>query len=228
MIGFRNHAQEWSISPELESMIPRADSIAPLDPRRGAGMELFQSASLFTSEDGLEWSRLSDIASNDDDEPDLTFGPGGRILMVSRNGAAYKHALAYVSDPPYRDWRMIQLDQTIHQPSVLDWKGGWIVGGRYVDENTFEPNRFDPNSLQCRNGARLWSLDEESGKLTDLVTLPSWGDCGQPAMVPTPDGDLAVAYYSCSQTIDENLIVGGGPHPGKYSPSSIYLARVVI
>ena len=41
-------------------------------------------------------------------------------------------------------------------------------------------------------------------------------------------GDLLVGYYSCSQMIDRNLEVGSGPHPGKLSPTSIYLARVVI
>lgn len=230
MIGFRCHAQHtWEFSPELETMIPRADDIAPLDPRMGQGMELFQSASMFISDDGLSWRKLSDIANNDDDEPDFNFDPGGKIVAVSRNGAANKHAVAYLSDPPYDQWKTVWLDRMIHQPAVLHHCGHWIVGGRYLDENTLEPNRFAPDkSFMARNGTRLWFFDDTAGTLTAGTTLPSWGDCGQPALLPLDNGDLLVAYYSCSQMIDENLLVGGGPHPGKVSPCSIYLARVVI
>ena len=228
VIGFRSHAEQWAFSPELKTMIPRADSIAPLNPRRGKGMELFQSASLFVSDDALTWKKLSDIANNDDDEPDLNFGPGGRILAVSRNGAAMKHAIAYVSDPPYAKWQTLQLDQTIHQPAVIHHRGRWIVGGRSVDEGTLVPGRFCLDAFDARNFTRLWFLDDKTGALTVGTTLPSWGDCGQPAFVPTDEGDLLVAYYACSERIDENQVVGGGPHPGKYSPCSIYLARVVF
>ena len=228
ILGFRSHSQQWSITPELEEMIPRADSIAPLDPRRGKGMELFQSGSLFASDDGLSWQKVSDMGNNDDDEQGFAFGPGGRILAVMRNGAACKNAIAYVGDPPYQNWKTIQLDRTIHQPAVLYHQGHWIVGGRYIDEATFVPGRYVQDGLDSRIGTRLWFIDDETGALRTGTTLPSWGDSGQPAIVPAENGDLLVAYYACSETIDENLTVGGGPHPGKFSPCSIYLARVRV
>lgn len=59
-------------------------------------------------------------------------------------------------------------------------------------------------------------FDDQTGELTEATSLP------------TPEGDLLVACYSCSQMIDRNQSVGGGLHPEKYSPTSIYLARVVI
>ena len=228
MVGFSGQAQQWQITSELTEMIPLADT-TPLGVKRGWGIELFRAASLFVSDDGLAWSKVSNIGNRDDGEPGLHFSPDGRALVVSRNGSGFKHAIAYVGHPPYHHWRSIQLDQTIHQAAVIYHKNRWIVGGRYLDEATFEPNRFDPvNALQSPTGTRLWFLDDQTGELTVATTLPSWGDCGQPAFLPTPEGDLLVAYYSCSQTIDRNLAVGGGPHPGKYSPTSIYLARVVI
>ncbi|MCK4299956.1 MAG: hypothetical protein KAX80_10515, partial [Planctomycetes bacterium] len=64
------------------------------------------------------------------------------------------------------------------------------------------------------------------GELTDVCTLPSWGDCAYPGMILTPEGDLLVVYYSTSGMTEENSWVGGGPFPGKYSPCSIYVARV--
>ena len=67
-------------------------------------------------------------------------------------------------------------------------------------------------------------LDDRSGELTEGVTLPSWGDSAYPGIEVTAEGDLLVVYYSCSQTIDANLLMGPGPLPGKYAPTSIYLA----
>ena len=180
MLGFLNHSQQWSITPELEEMIPRADNIEPLDPRRGKGIELFQSGSLFASDDGLSWQKVSDMGNND--EQGFAFGPGGRILAVMRNGAAAKNAIAYVGDPPYKNWKTIQLDRTIHQPSVLYHQGHWIVGGRYIDEDTFVPGKYVKDGFDRRDGTRLWFVDDETGALRTGTTLPSWGDCGQPAI----------------------------------------------
>ena len=83
-------------------MIPVADSI-----------EMFESASLFASEDGIQWSQVSDIGVDDNDEPDFDFTTEGRILAVSRTGAslsADRPAMAYLSDPPYTDWQRLTLN----------------------------------------------------------------------------------------------------------------------
>jgi len=226
LIGYRDHGQQWEITPELKAMIPRADSIAPLDPRRGQGIELFESISLFASDDGLNWEKIADIAADDNDETDFNFTEDGRILAVCRNGAQLKHALAYVGDPPYREWRKLELSETIHSPAVLRLGERWLVAGRYIDEAVFRAGRFAPDTLEFRAGTRLWFLDEETGELTDVCTLPNWGDCAYPGMVLTPEGDLLVVYYSASGTTEENSWLGGGPYPGKYSPASIYVARV--
>ena len=226
-IGMRMHGEQWEITPELRTMIPRADSVAPLDPRRGKGIEMFTSLSLFASEDGLTWERIADIDSDDNDESDFDFAENGRILMVCRNGAALKHALAYVSDPPYQEWRKMRLSETIHSPAVLRLGERWLVGGRYIDETSLKTHREYPEAhFEFRNGTRLWFIDEQTGELTDVCTLPSWGDCAYPGMVMTPEGDLLVVYYSASGMTEENSWVGAGPLPGKYSPASIYVARV--
>ena len=52
--------------------------------------EMFESASLFSSADGLSWAKVSDIAAEDNDETDFDFAPDGRILAVSRKGASSK------------------------------------------------------------------------------------------------------------------------------------------
>ena len=217
VVGYRCHGQSWSISRELESMIPRADSV-----------EMFESASLFGSRDGLSWEKISEIGVDDNDEPDFDFAPDGRMLVVSRTGSGCKHAIAYVGDPPYKSWRRLPLAEMIHSPAVRNVGGRWIVCGRYEDEATKRPHPKFPNAFEGRYGTRLWFLDEKTGELTQAATLPSWGDCAYPGMVQTPEGDLLVVYYATSHTVDVNLIMGPSWYPCKYAPASIYLARVTV
>ena len=68
-------------------MIPVADDL-PLGSKRGERIGLFRAASLFVSDNGLDWTKVSHIASNDDGEPGLHFRPDGRAQVVSRNGRA--------------------------------------------------------------------------------------------------------------------------------------------
>ena len=221
VIGFRCHGQSWRISPELERMIPVADSI-----------EMFESASLFASEDGIQWSQVNNIGVDDNDEPDFDFTTEGRILAVSRTGAslsADRPAMAYVSNPPYADWQRLTLSAPLHSPAVRRANDQWVVAGRALVPGSERPARFAPDTAFDAYGpTRLWLLDEQTGELTEGTTLPSWGDSAYPGIEVTDEGDLLVVYYSCSETIDDNLLMGPGPLPGKYAPTSIYLARVVM
>ncbi len=230
MVASYSHSQQWEITDELKQMIQPSSQKHPDHPKRGFLNQYFQSGSLFASDDATHWRKVSDIAVDDNSETGIGFRADGRALVVSRIDASPDYAIAYVADPPYNDWKRFVLEENIDQPAVLHHQGHWIVGGRYEDVETWNrPNRFDPeNKLEGRYGTRLWFFDDQKGKLTEGTTLPSWGDCGQPAIVPDPSGGLLAAYYSCSEMIDVNQTAGGGPFPGKYSPSSIYVARISI
>ncbi len=219
LIGYCCHGQAWSITPQLEQMIPTADD-----------SEMFESASLFASDDGEQWQHVSHIAVDDNDEPDFDFTPDGRMLMVSRTGASMKRAaMAYLSDPPYETWQRLTLSDAVQSPAVRWVEDKWVLVGRGVVEGTQRPAHFAPDKEQDTFAAtRLWLLDDQSGELSEQTTLPSWGDGAYPGIETSPQGDLFVVYYTCSQMIDENLRMGPGPLPGKYSPCSIYLARVVM
>ena len=221
VIGYCCHGQAWSITPELEQMIPAADD-----------MDMFESASLFASDDGEQWRKVSDIAVDDNDEPDFDFTPEGRMLMVSRTGASLRPqrpAMAYISEPPYGQWRPLTLTEPVQSPAVRRVGDQWLVAGRGIVAGTRVPSRFDPDvEFDTYAATRLWLLNDQTGVLTEQTTLPSWGDGAYPGIEVSPAGELLVVYYSCSQTVDENLRMGPGPLPGKKSPCSIYLARVVM
>lgn len=217
LAGYCCHGQSWSLTPELERMIPEAET-----------SEMFESASLFVSEDGEHWEKAADIATDDNDEPDFDFTEDGRILLVSRTGASLKRpAMAYSSEPPYHRWRRFPLSEPLNAPAVRRVSGRWVVAGRGLVEGTSVPSRFAPgieSDAWC--ATRIWLLDEKTGELTAQTTLPSWGDGSYPGIEVTEEGELLVVYYSCSQSTDDKLRMGPGPLPGKMAPCSIYLARV--
>ena len=137
--------------------------------------------------------------------------------------------MAYLSDPPYTDWHRLTLSAPLNSPAVRRVGDQWVVAGRALVPGSERPAQFAPDTAFDAYGpTRLWLLDERTGVLTEGTTLPSWGDSAYPGIEVTDDGDLLVVYYSCSETIDANLLMGPGPLPGKYAPTSIYLARVVM
>ena len=111
-------------------MIPVADSI-----------EMFESASLFASEDGLQWSWVSDIGVDDNDEPDFDFTTEGRLLAVSRTGASLSEdrpAMAYVSRSALHRLAKIDLERTVELsrgPACRRSMGGrWSCVGPRIRE----------------------------------------------------------------------------------------------
>ena len=219
VIGFQCHGQSWSITPQLQQMIPVADKV-----------EMFESATFFASDDGLEWEKVADIGVDDTDEPDFDFTDRGRALAVSRTGASMQQpAMAYLSDPPYTQWNSLELSAPLCSPAVRRVGDQWVVAGRGLYPNFKMPAQHAPDrAFDVWAPTKIWLLNDKSGELVEGATLPSWGDSAYPGIEVTPGGELLVVYYSCSQTIDVNLVMGPGPVPGKYAPASIYLARVVM
>lgn len=120
------------------------------------------------------------------------------------------------------------LSAPLNSPAVRRVGDRWVVGGRALVPGSQVPAQFAPDSaFDSYCPTRLWLLDDRTGELTEGTTLPSWGDNAYPGIELTPQGDVLVVYYSCSETTDANRLMGPGPLPGKYSPASIYLARVV-
>ena len=228
IIGYRCHGQEWSFSPELEGMIPQADSI-----------EMFESASLFSSGDGLGWSKGQRYCRRGQRRDRLRFRPGwpypggepqGRFLQVasgSQAGESACHRLRQSS-------ALSELAATA--PGPTDPGSGSALGQGSMDGRRPLYRRGDravsspPPELSPQGAAlRDPHVDpggsdrrpDPGGNLAQLGRLFLSGhDRGA-------NGDLLVVYYSHSITTDGHQYMGGGLWPGKMPPSSIYLARVV-
>jgi hypothetical protein len=98
--------------------------------------------------------------------------------------------------PPYTNWEWKDVGAKIGGPQMIRLDDGRLIAGvRLYD-----------------GGARtsIVQIDRTTGRLTELLKLPSGGDTSYPGLV-LHDGQLWVSYYSS--------------HEGK---TSIYLARVQV
>ncbi len=144
MVGFTGETQQWEITPELKPMIPVADDL-PLGSKRGERIELFRAASLFVSDNGLDWTKVSHIASNDDGEPGLHFRPAGRALVVSRNGGG-RQACHRLPERPALSAMEKDPAQSIDSP------GGGDLPQRSLDPRGTKPGRKNVRTESFRSG----------------------------------------------------------------------------
>jgi len=117
---------------------------------------------------------------------------GGCYCLQRRRGTA----LLGRARPPYKKWTWHDLGRYVGGPNMIRLPGGaWIGAGRF---------------LKPRTHTALFELDVKSGKIANVLKLPSGGDTSYPGLL-WHDGVLWVSYYS--------------GHEGK---TSIYLARVKV
>ena len=139
------------------------------------------------------------------------------------------------SKPPYTDWKLAELNYTVHCP-VCKPVGDevWIAGRAYTAqfppsvEIPPGPTREKIASLVWRDGrlaktpawhTAIWRFID--GKLDPILVFPSAGDCGYPGMVVEKDRIL-LSYYS-QHDVDQ----APKSKPGEIA-NDIYLAEVVV
>ncbi len=153
---------------------------------------------LYKSEDGKNFQTIVPEfgISGYANETALHFEPDGSVLCVIRRDGKPNDALLGKSSKPYREWNWTSLGMYVGGPQMIKLPDGrYVVAGRDI-----------------KGGAKtkLWWLNPEKSKLTEIITLPSGGDTSYPGLVYHND-ELWVSYYSS--------------HEGK---TSIYLARVKL
>lgn len=153
---------------------------------------------LYKSEDGRKFDVLIKqlVADGYPNESSLVFQPDGVCLCLLRRDGKASSALLGTSKAPYAEWKWRDLGVRVGGPSMLRLPDGRLVAVVRLHDG------------KVRTGVCL--VDAEAGKLTEVATLPSGGDCSYAGLV-WHEGLLWVSYYSS--------------HEGK---ASIYLAKVKL
>jgi hypothetical protein len=151
---------------------------------------------LYRSRDGRHFQTLvKDLYGQTyPNETSIVFRPDETALCLLRRDPA--HGLLGMAKAPYTEWTWKDVGLRIGGPHMIALPGrGLVAAVRLYDA----PVRTS-----------LCSVDLESGRLQEMLALPSGGDTSYPGLV-WRDGLLWVSYYSS--------------HEGK---TSIYLAKVEI
>lgn len=128
-------------------------------------------------------------------ESGLVFAGDQAICLLRRDGE-FPHGLVGTASAPFTEWTWRDLGIKLGGPQLL----------RLPDERYLAAVRLYEPSVRT---ALCW-LDPAAGKLTEVLALPSGGDCSYAGLV-WHAGEVWVSYYSS--------------HEGK---SAIYLAKVDV
>jgi hypothetical protein len=128
-------------------------------------------------------------------EATIRFGQDGMALCLHRCDDGQDSAWLGTAPPPYRQWRWKDLGIYVGGPDLIQVpEGAWLACGR--------------RKTPAGSRTVLWQVDVHTGRLMELVVLPSGGDTSYPGLCYR-DGRLWISYYSS--------------HEGK---AKIYLAQV--
>jgi hypothetical protein len=195
--GFDNRTWLWRVVWHQGTAYGAAYSWAQDSPQGTLRMW----AVIARSRDGVHYKKISKDFP-DLNEAALSFDEQGTLTAVFRSIDREQKATIAQTHAPFTEWTTKALivdgwDNKFGGPAVLRLSDGRVIaGGRLYREK------------EQRTGVGL--LDLNTGKMADLITLPSNGDSSYPGLV-WHDGNLWVSYYSS--------------HEGK---TSIYLAKIEV
>jgi hypothetical protein len=153
---------------------------------------------LYRTRDGRRFERETEPVQKEHwpNESSIVFLPDGQALCLLRRERGPATALLGESRPPYREWKWKDLGRRVGGPHIIRLPDGRLLAAVRLYDG--------------RTRTSLCWLDRESGRLDEILTLPSSGDSSYPGLV-WHEGLLWVSYYSS--------------HEGK---TSIYLAKVKL
>lgn len=189
-------------------------------------------SALFSSTDGIEWSKVATIfdGGRRNDETDLAFLPDGRMLATSRLEGDFREwgygmffgdptgaTLISAADPPYTGFRITGESRLTR----LDGPALFSHAGRTFAVGRFQPERRQPflrqGSLFARKRTALFEVTSEG--LVWLSDLPSAGDTSYAGVV-LHAGSAYISYYTSPIDHDVPWIIGMA------NPTPIRMARV--
>ncbi len=143
------------------------------DPRRGI---------LYSSPDGIEYQKVTDLDLPGAAEATLRFLPDGEMIALVRREGDTRRGSIGVSRAPYQQWEWREIPHRLGGPNFLLLPDG----------------RFWAGSRDLTGEARtaLARMDRQSYE--PVLTLPSGGDTSYPGLV-WHDNLLWMSYYSSHQ-----------------------------
>jgi hypothetical protein len=207
-----------------------------------------KGGTLLSSQDAVEWTKVSRIPHAPDDvearqhdhcptiefnESDLFFRPDGELWCVSRTKLPDNTSIFYCSSPPYQDWEAVNLGTMIHCPVIREVGGGLYVAGRR-DPKTPWLAQYPP-----AGNTGIFAL--EKGTVTPVLALPSDGDAAYPGLLELDNGHMLVSYYSQHAYLSGAVVAQQYVHPylaeyrvgrtvanaaGNAGPCDIFLAEI--
>ncbi len=190
------------------------------------------------STNGRNWKTVSTIPADKfkSTEAGLWITDDDVMHIVDRASDNPVMALLAEAHPPYTDWKLTELNYTVHCPVIRPvdndlWIAGKTITAQFPPsvEIPSEPSKEKIESLARQDErlaktpqdwhAAIWRL--KGSRLDPIVVFPSRGDCGYPGLV-IENNRVLMSYYS-QHDIDN----GPEPEPGECA-SEIYLAEVSI
>lgn len=143
---------------------------------------------LYSTGNGVDYSLITQLeVPGLPSESTIRFLDDGTMLALVRREADEAHGWLGKSSAPYDKWEWLECDTRVSgQDMLLLPNGELCVATRLYDKN-------DEDEWVCRTSVCI--LDQETGELTEKITLPSAKDCSYPGMVVHGD-KLWLTYYS--------------------------------
>ncbi len=187
---------------------------------------------LLQSTDGLEWERVSVVTTNGS-EATFRITDAGAMRVAIRGGDENRFTMAF-AEPPYTDWQLQDLGESIPAPRLVVAGGREYVIGRqhlrepdgpdglggrgeagWPDGSDGPGDANDPGRIVERRTS-IWRVEEDG--VVHVLNLPSGGDTSYVGAVQHEDGVLLLSYYS------QHEVETGEKH--FLYPANIYLAKV--
>jgi hypothetical protein len=139
---------------------------------------------LVRSRDAIHFQEVARLDVDAPSETTLRFLPDETMVAMIRCEGNPKIGRIGTARPPYTEWKFVAADRRFGGPNLVQLPSGrWLAGSR----------GYEPGGAKTK----LWWLDLDSGKLRDLLTLPSAGDNSYPGFVVDQENRRAyVSYYS--------------------------------
>jgi len=204
----------------------------------GAVQNLERRFWLIRSTDGRNWETVSEFPSDalKPTEAGLWVTEDEVMHMVIRTLGHQNIALGGRNKPPYKEWKLTELNYTVHCPVIRPvgdelWVGGKTITAQFPPSVHIPPEP-SPEKIASltRQDARLVKTPQDwhtaiwklmGDHLEPILVLPSRGDCGYPGLVVEEDRVL-MSFYS-QHDVDE----GPEPKPGECA-NEIYLAEIAL